>query len=830
MRGKLSRLQHALHRLLPFQTSPIPLNGHQKRPLPPIPPDGKPRLNWQWTKERPSIVLVLAVVSLTGVMGQSFYNQPKLAMGKTSPRTIRAPADAKIEDVKSTEEERDKARTGARPVLAIDREATEEIEQDLDRSLERGNEIRQIVGRFPFLANWILSTKTQLYLRQAKEREWQSILATVEGEIAPGALPDTLRLPANPVLEGNIGRLDEFQQQAVSEIRQYRQRNNTQKYAELIEAIQQARRRYTKAIEALSLTSKTEPVNFDATLLDLSDQTWWEISAAVRQVAKQMLTQGISPGLPKSIQREAIAVQLARELPPNAEVLATHLLLAVLQPNLIQDPEQTKLQAEQAVKAVEPVMVTVRQGEAIVLQGEEITQSDFVLLDHFQLSKRGFNWEGLIRFGGIVSGAIGIFWLVGRRSHPRLRQRDHLLILLLALSTPLIASLGLPSTSLPATGLLVGSFYGSAVGVTVVGLLTALLPISLEIVWPQLLASAVGGLLGAALAGRLRSREELALLGGAVGLSKGIVYLISTLILSAAASSVWHTVLIAAALHGLAGLAWSVVALGLSPYLEHLFDLVTPVRLAELSNPNRPMLKRLVSEAPGTFQHTLFVATLAEAAARELGCNVELVRAGTLYHDIGKMHDAVAFIENQMGGPNKHDAIDDPWESALIIKKHVSEGLVMARKCRLPKALQAFIPEHQGTMLIAYFYHQAQQRSQQYPDRPVRESDFRYPGPIPQSRETGIVMLADSCEAALRSLKDATPEAALSMVNKILRARWQDNQLVASGLTRAEMDVIADIFVQVWQQYNHQRIPYPKLGLGNQPSGIGGAGSAISPN
>ncbi len=154
----------------------------------------------------------------------------------------------------------------------------------------------------------------------------------------------------------------------------------------------------------------------------------------------------------------------------------------------------------------------------------------------------------------------------------------------------------------------------------------------------------------------------------------------------------------------------------------------------------------------------------------------------------------------------------------------------MARKCRLPKALQAFIPEHQGTMLIAYFYHQAQQRSQQYPDRSVQESDFRYPGPIPQSRETGIVMLADSCEAALRSLKDATPEAALSMVNKILRARWQDNQLVDSGLTRPEMDLIADIFVRVWQQYNHQRIPYPKLGLSSQPSGIGGAGSAINPN
>lgn len=334
-------------------------------------------------------------------------------------------------------------------------------------------------------------------------------------------------------------------------------------------------------------------------------------------------------------------------------------------------------------------------------------------------------------------------------------------------------------------------------------------------------SSAIGGLLGAAMAGRLRSREELAMLGGAVGLTQGAAYLVLSLMISPAATPVWYIVLSGAALQSLLGVAWSIVALGISPYLENLFDLVTPIRLAELSNPNRPLLKRLASEAPGTFQHTLFVATLAEAAARALGCNVELVRAGTLYHDVGKMHDPLGFIENQMGGPNKHDAIDDPWQSAALIKKHVTEGSVMARKFRLPKAIQAFIPEHQGTMLISYFHHQAEQLAKENPTIEVVESDFRYDGPIPQSRETGIVMLADSCEAALRSLKDATREEALAMVNRILRARWQDQQLIDSGLTRAEMSQIAEIFVNVWQQFNHQRIPYPKPKPASRPSSIG---------
>jgi membrane-associated HD superfamily phosphohydrolase len=181
------------------------------------------------------------------------------------------------------------------------------------------------------------------------------------------------------------------------------------------------------------------------------------------------------------------------------------------------------------------------------------------------------------------------------------------------------------------------------------------------------------------------------------------------------------------------------------------------------------------------------------------------------------MHDPLGFIENQMGGPNKHETeIKDPWKSAEIIKKHVSEGLVMAKKHLLPTAIQAFIPEHQGTMLIAYFYHQAEQMAQADHSIIVNEADFRYAGPIPQSRETGIVMLADACEAALRSLKDINPEQALTMLNNILRARWQDNQLIDSGLTREEMTQIAEIFVEVWQQFHHKRIAYPKLKAKNK--------------
>jgi putative nucleotidyltransferase with HDIG domain len=307
-------------------------------------------------------------------------------------------------------------------------------------------------------------------------------------------------------------------------------------------------------------------------------------------------------------------------------------------------------------------------------------------------------------------------------------------------------------------------------------------------------------------AARLRSREELASLGLAVGLTQGVLYgLIGT-----ALGGFGYPLMVQSVLSGVLGLAWTIVAIGVSPYLEHIFDVVTTIRLVELANPNRPLLKRLAAETPGTFQHTLFVANLAEAAARELGCNVELVRAGTLYHDIGKMHDPMGFIENQMGGQNKHDLINDPWISADIIKKHVTEGIALARKARLPKAVRAFIPEHQGTMMIAYFHHQAKERAAADPTIQINDRDFQYDGPAPQSRETGIMMLADASEAALRSLSNATPEEALNMIHKILAARWKDGQLDESGLTRDDMSRVAQVFVQVWQQSNHQRIAYPK--------------------
>lgn len=804
-------------------------------------------VNSRWVKaKRYPVVFAIAIVLLTGVMGQKLYNQPQLQVGTTAPQTMRAPATAKIENKKKTEEKRKAATQSFLPVLMIDTRINAEIKENLQQMLQEGKEIRTSVESFPFFDTFILSVSTQRYLRSCSDVEWQALLLAVQnpGKNKSGVLaqkqtsqrghikrttPLSSHLPVSvstsyPLNTENSKSNDLFQNtdftQAVAELETYRFTTSISNLSSLIAQIIKIRQGYAEAKTKLAdlVSVKPETVYDEASLLDLSDEEWTKTQMGIQQSLARILTQGVSPGLPQSILRNAVNLDMQTLVPKHSEPLATKLLLAVLKPNLKKDELRTQLIAAKAAAEVEPVIITVHKGEVIVRQGQKITAWNFDVLEHYHLIQREVHWLELIQLGGAVTGCVMIFALVERRIKYRLRQSDRLLVLLLSLSVPLVLMMGTPYTTWSAVGLLLGSFYGPTLGVTVIGLLSLLLPISLEMSKLALLTGAAGGVLGSYLAQRLRSREELALLSVIIAFTEGGVYLIIKLLMSAAFGlPIYYIILQEATLFALSGLVWSIVAMGLSPYLEKLFDLVTPIRLAELANPNRPLLKRLATETPGTFQHTLLVATLAEAAAKQLGCNVELVRAGALYHDIGKMHDPMSFIENQMGQPNKHDTeIQDPWKSAQIIKKHVSEGLVMARRHSLPSSIQAFIPEHQGTMLIAYFYHQAQQMAQADPSIKVREADFSYDGPIPQSRETGIVMLADTCEAALRSLRDATPEKALVMLNNIFRARWQDNQLVDSGLKREEMTEIAEIFVQVWQQFHHKRIAYPKSTVNNK--------------
>jgi hypothetical protein len=241
------------------------------------------------------------------------------------------------------------------------------------------------------------------------------------------------------------------------------------------------------------------------------------------------------------------------------------------------------------------------------------------------------------------------------------------------------------------------------------------------------------------------------------------------------------------------------------PVFESIFGLLTKARLLELADKEKPLIRRLSLEAPGTFEHTLLICGLAEEATRMIGGDIDLVKTGALYHDVGKLHAPKWFIENQDGSKNPHDEIDDPIRSAKVLQAHVDVGLKFARKHRLPRPIANFIPEHQGTLKMGYFFHKAKEKNIK-----INENYFRYNGPIPQSKETAILMLADGCEAALRAMDiNASDKEALETISKIIYSRQKDGQLDDSDLSKGEIFLIKRAFLNVWKRIRHRRIQYP---------------------
>jgi hypothetical protein len=237
---------------------------------------------------------------------------------------------------------------------------------------------------------------------------------------------------------------------------------------------------------------------------------------------------------------------------------------------------------------------------------------------------------------------------------------------------------------------------------------------------------------------------------------------------------------------------------------EKIFGLVSDVSLLELSDTNSKLLKELSNKAPGTFNHSLQVANLAEAAANEIGANAMLVRVGALYHDIGKLGNPSYFTENQITNVNPHDDLM-PIDSAKIIIKHVIEGIEIARKNKLPDRVIDFIRSHHGTTLVYYFF-----KKQQESGDKCSEEDFKYPGPIPFSKETAILMMADSVEAASKSLKNPTFMMIDEFVDKIIGGQMNANQFLNANITFREIETIKKIFKQKLTNIYHLRVEYPE--------------------
>ncbi|MFM9903755.1 MAG: HD family phosphohydrolase [Pyrinomonadaceae bacterium] len=503
----------------------------------------------------------------------------------------------------------------------------------------------------------------------------------------------------------------------------------------------------------------------------------------------------------------------------------------LIEPSISFDSVATETARLAAVENIQPRTVTLKRGQKIVDEGGIVTEdvlSKISAVRNYTSSSRQVN-----RFLGLLLMITALFWIAWkfvqhRGVLPRLalssRKTFALLGFVVVTQTAIVAALfrvaeftALQNIKAPmndstlwafaipfATGSLLMTLLADRPTALFTGLLNALIagflaPRGLEFTVYAAIASslAVYGI------GRYRSRQTVTTAGGMVGAASAVLAI--AMIAFTQQPFILNTILLAVACGLASGIITAAVTAVLLPVCENFFGILTDVKLLELSNADLPVLGQLALRAPGTNQHSHAVGQLAEEACRVVGGNGLLARIGALYHDIGKTAAPEHFVENQLQ-KNPHDRLK-PTQSAKIIISHVTYGVKLAREMGLPARIIDFIPQHHGTRTLHYFLKKAQ--AEAYDEKEISESDFRYPGPKPQFKEAAIMMIADSCEAAARSLAEPTPENIRFIVSKIIDAILQDDQLDECDLTLRELTQIRESMIKSLVAIYHSRVDYP---------------------
>ncbi|MDX1918859.1 MAG: HDIG domain-containing protein [Candidatus Caenarcaniphilales bacterium] len=482
--------------------------------------------------------------------------------------------------------------------------------------------------------------------------------------------------------------------------------------------------------------------------------------------------------------------------------LANVIFHTAFKPNIIIELDSLDRIEESAVKSIKPIYKQMKASTVLLKKGQIIDREAYSVIQQLNLNRKEIDKQIFREAFGLTLLIFLSFWFYIRLEKLHLTGRQMtLLCFLIILASAYIGIYAFRYTEampLTAVALITGLFFRPSVGFAAGALFSILTLKALELEPIVLLPSFIGIVIGTIFSRRAKNRSDLAQAGIWLAIGQMTGYIIETYL-----SPIQHFDPFGLIWQGIAGIATALLVAGGMPYLESLFSVVTRFRLLELADPSQPLLQKLHDLTPGTYEHTLVVADLAMEASRRLHLDYELVRVGVLYHDIGKMYNPKIFIENQFGEENPHEKLT-PLESAKAVIEHIPQGLELARKYGLPEPIQIFIPTHQGTARAGHFYLKARQLDPELND----DSEFRYPGPKPISRETGIVMLADTVEATLRSLKTDDKDLVKQTIHNLIDARVHDSQLSESGLTDNDLNIIADSFFMSWKNKNHERIKY----------------------
>jgi hypothetical protein len=481
-----------------------------------------------------------------------------------------------------------------------------------------------------------------------------------------------------------------------------------------------------------------------------------------------------------------------------------------------ENPKIFEQKREQAL-AVSPTVyqsVPVQKNELIISKGQKITEkqlSIFSALNKLLARKSRYSYMAGLGLLLALLFMIGVFYIKEYDYHIFRNTKDLVLIglifLISAVALQIVAAAGFPSYFVPvaAASMLVAILLGPSAAF----LLTVVLAILGSIVYSGKVDVAfmilAGGSVGIFSIKSVRKRFDIIKAGFLVGLTNFFVISAFSLLNNVMS----YAFLMEASLGFLSGITASFIVMGLLPFFEWLFKITTDVTLLELSDLNHPLLQEMVLKAPATYHHSVLVGNLAEAAANSIGANSLLARVGAYYHDIGKIGKPDYFSENETEFRSRHRALT-PSMSALIITAHVKDGIELAKKSKISEKIVDFIRQHHGSGLVNYFYQRALEGARDKPGEKVNESGFRYPGPKPQTKEAAIVLLADSAEAASRSIENPTAARIKGLVQRVINNKFVEGQLDECDLTLKELNKIADSFTRVLTAVYHTRVNYER--------------------
>lgn len=483
-----------------------------------------------------------------------------------------------------------------------------------------------------------------------------------------------------------------------------------------------------------------------------------------------------------------------------------------LEPNYVIDRQATEQAREAAVSEVEPVTRTIQQNERILARGEVIDQEDLAQLEALSVNQGSNPWTVFLGVGLVVATEMGMAWYFLERFGRRILRTNAVIRIILAASLTILftalarlfIALSFDPYLTPLAGL---SIIGTLLlGPRLMFLMVVVTSVNIGIIGGNDFYLSAALLLASGFAiytvVRVNSRTQL--------LKAGLLVAAVTSLVTFAVSLVGGGTFPAALWQGVIGLGNGLLSLMLAmvllPLLENAFNILTPMKLLELSDPGRPLLHKLLQNAPGTFSHSMMVGNLAENAAERIGADTLLARVGSYYHDVGKLEHPAYFIENQISKMNPHAALTASL-SARIIRRHVKDGLEIGKNWGLPEEILEIIAQHHGSTRIEYFYRKALEEA--LDGEVVREADFRYSSGLPQSKEAGIVMLADSVEATVKSVSKPTPKRIEDVVTDTIKQKLDDGQFDECQLTMHEIHEVGEAIREALIGFLGPRIEYP---------------------